>query len=67
MKQYKIVVYVPEDHADAVREAMGKAGGGQIGKYTFCTFTSKGIGRFKPGEGANPTIGEVGKLEAVEE
>jgi hypothetical protein len=46
---------------------MGNGGAGKIGNYTFCTFTSKGIGRFKPGDEANPTIGEVGKLEAVEE
>ncbi len=67
MKLYKIVVYVPESHGDALREAMGNAGAGKIGNYTFCTFTSTGTGRFKPGEGSNPTIGEVGKLEVVQE
>src|SRR3990167_6829379 len=67
MKNYKIVVYVPEDHADKLREAMGNAGAGKIGNYTFCTFTSKGVGRFKPENGASPTIGEVGRLESVEE
>ncbi len=46
---------------------MGNAGAGKIGNYEFCTFTSKGTGRFKPIAGANPTIGEVGKLEATEE
>lgn len=63
----KIVVFVPEPHADAVREAMGKADAGKIGNYTFCTFSTKGIGRFKPETGAHPAIGEVGKLEAVPE
>ncbi|HVU80134.1 MAG TPA: YqfO family protein [Candidatus Paceibacterota bacterium] len=67
MKRYKMVVYVPESHADQLREAMGNAGAGKIGNYTHCTFTIKGTGRFKPEEGANPTIGEVGKLEAVAE
>jgi hypothetical protein len=67
MKKFKIVVYVPEDHADQLREAMGNAGAGKIGNYTHCTFTVKGTGRFKPGEGANPTIGNVGKLEEVAE
>lgn len=67
MKQYKIVVYVPEGHGDQLREAMGAAGAGVIGNYTHCTFTCKGAGRFKPGEGANPTIGSVGKLETVAE
>lgn len=63
----KIVVFVPETHADVVREAMGKAGAGRIGNYSYCTFSSKGVGRFKPEAGANPHIGEIGKLEEVTE
>ena len=67
MSQHKIVVYVPLDHADKIREAVGNAGGGKLGKYSFCSFSVQGIGRFKPEEGAHPHIGEVGKLEQVEE
>src|SRR3989344_3212113 len=66
-KNVKIVVFVPETHADAVREAMGKAGAGKIGNYSFCSFSAKGIGRFKPGKGAHPTIGKVDKIERVAE
>lgn len=67
MKTYKLVVFVPITHADAVREAMGKVGAGKIGNYTHCSFSSRGTGRFLPGDGANPAIGEVGKSEEVEE
>lgn len=63
----KIVVFVPETHADIVREAAGKAGAGKIGNYTNCSFSSKGIGRFKPEAGAHPTIGDIGKIESVQE
>ena len=63
----KIVVFVPETHADVVREAMGKAGAGKIGNYTHCSFSSQGIGRFKPEEGAHPAVGKIGKLESVRE
>jgi hypothetical protein len=35
----KLVIFVPETHTDIVREAMGKAGAGKIGKYSFCTFS----------------------------
>lgn len=63
----KIVVFVPDTHTDVVRKAIGDAGAGQIGNYSHCSFSSKGIGRFKPLEGAHPTIGEVGKLGEVEE
>lgn len=63
----KIVVFVPATHTDAIRQAIGDAGAGVIGNYSHCTFSSKGIGRFKPLSGANPTIGKVGELESVEE
>lgn len=63
----KIVVFVPESHSDIVRDAMSKAGAGKIGNYTNCSFSCKGIGRFKPGEGAHPTIGKIDKLELVVE
>ncbi len=61
----KICVEVPESHATAVREAMGKAGAGIIGNYAGCSFSVKGIGRFTPQEGANPAIGKAGKSEEV--
>lgn len=67
MSKHKIVVYVPGTHADVVRDAMGKAGAGTIGNYSNASFSSPGTGRFKPEEGAHPTIGEVGKTEEVEE
>ena len=39
-KYVKIAVNVPESHADALREAIGKAGAGKIGNYSFCSFSS---------------------------
>jgi hypothetical protein len=63
----KLVVFVPEENADAVREALGKAGAGKIGDYSFCSFSLKGVGRFKPGDSANPHIGSAGKFEEVSE
>ncbi len=67
LKNLKLVTYVPESHADAVRKAIGEAGGGILGNYDNCTFSTKGIGRFRPLEGANPTIGKVGETEEVME
>ena len=63
----KIVTFVPLTHADKVREAFAKAGAGQIGDYDSCSFSSLGTGRFRPQEGAKPFIGEIGKIEKVEE
>lgn len=66
-KTVKLVVYVLETHADAVRQALGEAGAGKVGDYSFISFSVKGTGRFLPLDGAHPTIGEVDKLEAVAE
>ena len=63
----KIIVFVPETHTDIIREVIGRAGGGKIGKYTFCSFSVKGVGRFKPGKGAKPSLGRINKLESVAE
>lgn len=63
----KLVVFVPVEQADAVREALGRAGAGWIGNYSDCTFNLRGAGTFRPREGTNPYIGSQGKLEHVEE
>ncbi len=63
----KIVVFVPESHAEAVRQAMAAAGAGHIGNYSHCTFQASGTGTFLPLAGTNPFIGQTGKLEYVAE
>lgn len=64
---YKLQVYVPKDNADQVITAMVSSGAGSIGNYDSCTFQSLGEGRFRPLEGASPTIGQQDKVEKVEE
>ncbi|MGE2715952.1 Nif3-like dinuclear metal center hexameric protein [Mycolicibacterium litorale] len=63
----KWVVYVPAENADAVREAMFGAGGGQIGDYSHCSWSAPGTGQFLPHDGASPAIGSVGSVERVAE
>jgi hypothetical protein len=66
-KRVKISTTVPSENADQLRQALGEAGAGNIGEYSFCSFTVTGKGRFKPSENANPYIGAANKLEVVEE
>lgn len=66
-RRVKVSTTVPADGADAVRDALGKAGAGVVGEYTFCSFSVVGNGRFVPGEDAHPHLGEANKLEIVEE
>lgn len=63
----KVWLTCPETHADVVRIAIGNAGIGKIGNYSHCSFVTKGKGYFIPNNEANPTIGETGKIEAVDE
>ncbi|MEK6928118.1 MAG: hypothetical protein AABX11_06825 [Nanoarchaeota archaeon] len=67
MENVKIVVFVPLTHTHKIRETIGKSGGGIIGDYDYCSFSSKGIGRFKPNNKAKPHIGKANQLEEVEE
>jgi dinuclear metal center YbgI/SA1388 family protein len=64
---FKLVVFVPVDHAETVADALFAGGAGQIGAYDQCSFRTNGIGTFRPGPGTTPFIGESGRLERVEE
>ncbi len=63
----KLVTFVPQESAEEVRAAITAAGAGRIGDYDSCTFTAEGEGRFRPLDGAHPTIGRVGEVEVVAE
>lgn len=63
----KLVVFVPKENAETLLNALSEAGAGNIGNYKNCSFQVAGEGTFQPNELANPTIGERGKLEKVDE
>ncbi|MCS7463451.1 Nif3-like dinuclear metal center hexameric protein [Paenibacillus doosanensis] len=66
-KLKKLVVFIPEDHLERVRQALFQAGAGWIGQYSHCSFNIEGTGTFVPEEGSEPFIGKQGKLEQVKE
>jgi len=63
----KLVVFVPPQALDAVRDALFAAGAGRIGVYERCSWYTEGTGTFLAREGADPTIGERGREERVSE
>ena len=65
--QRKLVVFVPPDALDAVRDAVFAAGAGRIGDYERCSWYTAGTGTFVAGEGTDPTVGERGREEHVPE
>ena len=66
-RTHKLVWYVPEDALDETREAVFEAGAGRIGDYERCSWYTRGTGTFLGGEGADPTVGEPGREERVDE
>ncbi len=58
----KLVTFAPATHAEAVREALFKAGAGAIGLYDSCSFNLSGTGTFRGQEGSDPFIGKPGEL-----
>jgi hypothetical protein len=63
----KLVVFVPEESLDVVRDALFDAGAGRIGQYERCSWYTAGTGTFLGGEGTSPSIGERGREERVPE
>lgn len=63
----KLVTFVPESHAAAVRDALFAAGAGNIGNYSSCSFNARGEGTYRAGEGADPFAGSIGELHTEPE
>lgn len=63
----QIIVFVPIEHKEKVKEAMFEAGAGKIGNYDKCSFEYQGVGQFRPLEGSQPFIGKINQIEWVPE
>ena len=63
----KLITFAPLDNAEDLRKALFAAGAGQLGKYSECSFNTEGTGTFKPEEGADPFVGEIGKRHEEKE
>ena len=63
----KLVVFVPREALESVRDALFAAGAGRIGNYERCSWYTAGTGTFRGGAGSDPSIGEVGREERVVE
>ena len=63
----KLVVFVPAESLDAVRDALFEAGAGRIGGYERCSWYTEGTGTFFGGEGTDPSVGQPGREQRVAE
>jgi hypothetical protein len=67
VSDYKLVVFVPEEAIEAVKQAIFNAGAGRLGHYDSCSWQVLGEGQFRPLAGSQPYIGELGAVERVAE
>ena len=63
----KLVTFVPSQDTPKVLESLARAGAGNIGEYSHCSFRVRGTGTFLPSDRANPAMGDRGALNEVEE
>jgi len=63
----KLATFVPKEYAEKVRDALFKAGAGNIGNYDSCSFSQSGKGSFRGNEKTIPFAGEKGKLHFEDE
>ena len=63
----QMVVYVPTEFSEKVKNALFEAGAGNIGFYDECSFSIKGNGTFRPIEGSNPFSGTQNVRENADE
>ncbi|MFK0095729.1 NGG1p interacting factor NIF3 [Pseudomonas sp. NPDC090592] len=64
---YKLAFFVPASHVEVVKAAVFAAGGGRIGDYDHCAWQTLGQGQFRPLNGSQPFLGQMGQVEVVEE
>ncbi len=63
----KLVVFVPREALDTVREALFAAGAGRIGDYERCSWYTDGTGTFLGGASTSPSVGQSGRDQRVAE
>lgn len=66
-KNVKLVIFVPEESVDNIKKAIGKAGAGRIEFYDCCSFSTRGIGTYRPLDEAKPAIGKNMEISLVVE
>ncbi len=64
---YKLYYYVPVEAKEKTKQALFDMGVGKFENYENCSWETLGYGQFKPVANANPAIGELDKLEVLEE
>ena len=63
----KLVVYCPIPDAKKLKNTLFKAGAGNLGNYDECSFSVLGDGTFRPKNGSEPYLGNIGERHLEKE
>lgn len=63
----KMEIFVPETHLPAIQKALQEVDAGHIGNYDSCMSVSAVTGYWRPLEGCDPYIGDVGEISCEPE
>ena len=66
-KIYKIEAYLPLEALDNIKQALYNIGFGKVGNYDCCLSWYKIDSSWKPNNGANPYLGQIGNIEFASE
>ena len=67
MREPKLVVFVPREALEVVRDALFAAGAGRIGDYERCSLYTAGTRHVPRRRGHGPDVGRPGREERVAE
>lgn len=59
---FKLEIFVPATHLEAVQDALHEVGVGRIGLYDHCFAVTSAHGMFRPLEGSTPFSGTPGQI-----
>ncbi|MGL1888193.1 MAG: Nif3-like dinuclear metal center hexameric protein [Reichenbachiella sp.] len=63
----KLESFVPLAHHQSVLDAIYQVGAGQIGNYDHCSFSTEGMGSFRPNDQAIPFVGNANEDQLEQE
>ena len=63
----KLQTFIPADYAEQLKAALFVSGAGNIGQYSDCSFSTEGLGSFRPGNNTTPFSGEKEKRNTEQE
>jgi hypothetical protein len=63
----KIEVFIPPEFVEKLGEALSEVGAGRIGNYDHCMSSTPVTGYWRPLDGAQPYLGQIGEVESAVE